>query len=133
VLVEGDDMNEPVADHMRALLDGHIVLSRHIAHRGQLPAVDPLQSVSRWLGRLTTTDERRLVTEAQTLLSTYEASRDLVDMGAYQRGANPRLDRAVELAPVLMDSLKQTPGESLDRAEGYRALSAILAGDGVAA
>jgi len=127
VLVEGDDMNEPVADHMRALLDGHIVLSRDLAHRGQLPAIDPLQSVSRWLGRLTTKEERDQVAEIQALLATYEASRDLVDMGAYQRGANPKLDRAVDLTPKLLDCLKQSPGDSRDRQEGYAALASILA------
>jgi flagellum-specific ATP synthase len=128
VLVEGDDMNEPVADHMRALLDGHIVLSRELAHRGQLPAVDPLQSVSRWLGRLTTEEQRRQTADIQAVLATYEASRDLIDMGAYQRGANARLDRAVELAPALTEALRQTPGTSLDRVEGYAALARILAG-----
>ena len=130
VLVEGDDMNEPVADHMRALLDGHIVLSRELSHRGQLPAVDPLRSVSRWLGRLTTTEERRQVAEAQALLATYEGSRDLIEMGAYQRGANARLDRAVELAPALEQSLRQPPETSLGRHAGYAALASILGGSG---
>jgi flagellum-specific ATP synthase len=133
VLVEGDDMNEPVADHMRALLDGHIVLSRDLAHRGQLPAVDPLQSVSRWLGRLVTAEQRRQVAEIQTLLASYEASRDLIDMGAYQRGANPRLDRAVEAAPALSRALQQAPEVSLTRAEGYAVMADILAGKGSAA
>jgi flagellum-specific ATP synthase len=130
VLVEGDDMNEPIADHMRALLDGHIVLTREQANRGQWPAVDPLQSVSRWIGRLTTREQRKLATEVQKLFATYEASRDLIDMGAWQRGANPTLDRAVHHVPVLQEFFRQLPGESHARDDGYAQLGAMLmAGD----
>lgn len=127
VLVEGDDMNEPIADHMRALLDGHIVLTREQANRGQWPAVDPLQSVSRWVGRLMTREERELATEVQRLFATYEASRDLIDMGAWQRGANATLDRAVEQVPALQALFRQAPGDSHDRDDGYIRLSALLA------
>ncbi|WP_266158336.1 FliI/YscN family ATPase [Dyella silvatica] len=130
VLVEGDDMNEPVADHMRALLDGHIVLSRDMAHRGQLPAIDPLQSVSRWIGRLTTSSERADASDAKALLATFDASRDLIDMGAYQRGSNENLDRAVERVPALLASFRQPPHVSHGRAEGYTTLASILHGHG---
>jgi flagellum-specific ATP synthase len=70
------------------------------------------------------------IADALALLATYEASRDLIDMGAYQRGANPRLDRAIEVAPNLERSLRQEPGISLDRREGYETLAAILAAQG---
>lgn len=130
VLVEGDDMNEPIADHMRALLDGHIVLTRDQANRGQWPAVDPLQSVSRWIGRLTTREERELATDVQKLFATYEASRDLIDMGAWQKGANPVLDRAVMLVPSLQQFFRQSPGDSHARSDGYAKLGDMLtAGD----
>jgi len=109
VLVEGDDMNEPVADHMRALLDGHIVLTRALANQGRLPAVDVLQSASRLIGRLTSKAEQDLASAVVKLMATYEASRDLVDMGAHQRGANPDLDHAVDLAPVLAGIFAQRP------------------------
>ena len=127
VLVEGDDMNDPVADHMRALLDGHIVLSRQAANRGQLPAIDVLQSVSRWFGRVTSPGERKVADAVRRLLAMYEASRDLIDMGAHQRGANPELDRAVDLAPTIYDLLVQSPGDARSRAEGYRSLETLLA------
>lgn len=130
VLVEGDDMNDPVADHMRALLDGHVVLSRQAANRGQLPAIDVLQSVSRWVGRVTTPRERGLAESIRKLLALYEASRDLIDMGAHQRGANPELDRAVDLAPTIYDLLVQAPGDHRSRASGYVALASLLGEDG---
>jgi flagellum-specific ATP synthase len=126
VLVEGDDMNDPVADHMRALLDGHIVLSRQMANRGQLPAIDVLQSVSRWLSRVTTSDERKLAERVRKILALYEASRDLIDMGAHQKGANPELDRAVELAPRIYELLVQPPDEGCSRQEGHAALVSLI-------
>lgn len=128
VLVEGDDMNEPVADHMRALLDGHIVLSRDLANRGQWPAVDPLRSVSRWIGRLATRDELDAAADAQKLFATYDASRDLIDMGAWQRGANAVLDRSVDQVPVLEALFRQRPGESHARGESLDRLVAALGG-----
>jgi flagellum-specific ATP synthase len=111
VLVEGDDMNEPVADHMRALLDGHIVLTRSLANQGRLPAVDVLQSASRLMGRLASGDERAVAESVVRLMASFEASRDLVDMGAHQRGANALLDQAVDVAPVLAALFAQRPGE----------------------
>jgi flagellum-specific ATP synthase len=132
VLVEGDDMNEPIADHMRSLLDGHIVLTRDQANRGQWPAVDPLQSVSRWVGRLMSREEREVATEVQRLFATYEASRDLIDMGAWQRGANTTLDRAVQQVPDLQALFRQAPTDSYSRDDGYARLSAVLAGGEVA-
>ncbi|MET4674935.1 MULTISPECIES: FliI/YscN family ATPase [unclassified Luteibacter] len=133
VLVEGDDMNEPVADHMRALLDGHVVLTREQANRGQWPAVDPLRSVSRWINRLTTREERAIATDVQRLFAAYEQSRDLVDMGAWQKGSNPMLDRAVRHVPSLEAFFRQAPDESLRRDDGYAALVQLLAADEVIA
>jgi flagellum-specific ATP synthase len=111
VLVEGDDMNDPVADHMRAILDGHIVLSREIAARGQLPAVDVLSSVSRLASQVTTRDERQAITRIRSLMATYESSRDLIDMGGYHAGANPTLDAAIAMREPLMAFLNQSPGD----------------------
>lgn len=126
VLVEGDDMNEPVADHMRAILDGHIVLSRDLASRAQLPAIDPLSSVSRLLTRLIDPDEDALLRRVRTLLSTYESSRDLVEMGAYQPGSNAMLDTALTAVPELQALLAQRPDESTSRAEVMSALAALF-------
>lgn len=133
VLVEGDDMNEPVADHMRALLDGHIVLTRDQANRGQWPAVDPLRSVSRWINRLATREERDRAGDAQRLFATYEQSRDLIDMGAWQKGANPVLDRAVACVPGVESLFRQAPDESHPRDASHAELARLLDDAGAAA
>jgi flagellum-specific ATP synthase len=131
VLVEGDDMNEPVADNMRAILDGHIVLSRDLASRGQLPAIDLLSSVSRLVSRVANDAERQLATRVKSIISTYETSRDLVDMGAYHAGSNPALDEAIALYPRIVECLNQTPGQSCGRADSVDRLRHILAGAAV--
>ena len=130
VLVEGDDMNEPVADHMRAILDGHVVLSRELAARGQLPAIDLLSSVSRLALRVSSAEERELVQRVRSIVSTYESSRDLIDMGAYHSGANPDLDQAIELYPRIAECLRQTPGQSSSRHESLGLLRAAIAAEG---
>lgn len=101
VLVSGSDMEEPVADTLRGLLDGHIVMSREIAERGRFPAVDVLQSVSRSLPDAAADEENALILEARKVLSTYEASEVMVRSGLYQIGSNPELDLAVALYPQL--------------------------------
>jgi len=126
VLVEGDDMNEPVADHMRAILDGHVVLSRDLAARGQLPAIDVLSSVSRLVSRVASEEEQQVILRVRTVISTYEASRDLVDMGAYQAGANPSLDEAIALYPRIVECLRQTPTQWSTRQESIDLLRAIV-------
>lgn len=128
VLVEGDDMNEPVADHMRAILDGHVVLSRELASRGQLPAIDLLSSVSRLLTRVADARQQKLALRVKAILSTYETSRDLVDMGAYQAGANPALDEAIVLHPRLVEGLRQMPGQSASLQDTVDRLERMLAG-----
>lgn len=134
VLVEGDDMNEPVADHMRAILDGHVVLSRELASRGQLPAIDLLSSVSRLLSRVADARQQQLVLRIKSIISTYENSRDLVDMGAYQAGTNPALDEALVLYPKLIDCLRQTPSQSSSLRETIDRLEGVLSnGEGGAA
>lgn len=129
VLVEGDDMNEPVTDHMRAILDGHIVLTRELAARGHHPAIDLLHSSSRLMNQVATATEAALATAAKRELAVYEASRDLIELGAHQRGANPVLDRAVDLKPALDQLLQQKPTEATAREEACRRLSAALAGE----
>ena len=99
VLVSGSDMEEPVADTLRGLLDGHVVLSREIAERGRFPAVDILKSVSRSLPDAATDDENALITYARATLGTYEESEIMVRSGLYQAGSNPELDRAIAAYP----------------------------------
>lgn len=95
VLVEGDDFNEPIADHMRSLLDGHIVLTRALAHRGHYPAIDVLQSISRLSSQLTTPIQAQLIKDLLSLLSLYRQNKELIELGAYQPGHHPKLDHAV--------------------------------------
>lgn len=126
ILVEGDDVDDPVADSVRAILDGHIVLSRAVAQRGRYPAFDITQSVSRLAGAVSSAEERRLANEAVELLAHYESARDLIEVGAYRSGTNPRLDRAVQLVPQLEAFLGQTPDELESRPKALARLRQIL-------
>lgn len=111
VLVEGDDLSEPVSDSARSILDGHIVLSRRLAERNHYPAVDVLASVSRLMSELA--DERQLAAAAQVrdILATYADAEDLVNIGAYAPGANPRIDRALERIEDVWMFLRQSMDE----------------------
>jgi flagellum-specific ATP synthase len=113
VLVEGDDFNEPVADNMRALLDGHIVLTRELAQRGHFPAIDVLQSVSRLGPQLLNSDEQRLLQKVIALISQYQQNKDLIQVGAYKPGSNLKLDQAVERIDGLNQLLTQSMDESI--------------------
>ncbi|MBV8621500.1 MAG: FliI/YscN family ATPase [Curvibacter sp.] len=125
VLVEGDDLNEPISDSLRAILDGHIVLSRHLAHKGQYPAIDVLKSASRLLPDLTTRVEQELIAEAIQQLALLDKNQQLVDIGAYETGANPLLDRALALESELLAWLRQREG-GVDRQASLAKLEEIL-------
>lgn len=107
VLVEGDDLNDPVADAVRSLLDGHIVLSRSLAERGHFPSVDVLQSVSRLMPQVVGADHAELARRFRALLATHRDHRDLIEVGAYKAGADPEVDRAVDRYPHLEAFLRQ--------------------------
>jgi flagellum-specific ATP synthase len=98
VLVDGDDMNEPIADAVRSILDGHIVLTRELAHAGHYPAIDVLQSVSRLVGEVTTPQARAAASELRSLMAAHHAKADLIAIGAYERGTDPLTDSAVDLS-----------------------------------
>jgi flagellum-specific ATP synthase len=110
VLVEGDDLNEPVSDNMRAILDGHVVLSRRLAQSGQYPAIDVMQSASRVMPDITSQAHRELAIEAVKTLALLERNRQMVDIGAYERGSNPELDAALAHEPRLLEWLRQHDG-----------------------
>jgi flagellum-specific ATP synthase len=129
VLVEGDDVNEPISDSVRSILDGHIVLSRDIAHRGRYPAIDVTRSISRLASSLTTEKERSVVTDAIKVLATYESSRDLIEVGAYRAGTTPAVDRAILLLPALEQFLAQRPDETDSRAAACARLESLLAAE----
>jgi flagellum-specific ATP synthase len=127
VLVEGDDLNEPISDSMRSILDGHIVLSRQLAHAGQYPAIDVLQSASRVMPDVTGRPQRSLALEAVKLIALLESNRQMIDIGAYQSGNNARLDLALSKQPRLNDWLRQSNG-GIPAAQGLAELSDILKG-----
>ncbi len=109
VLTEGDDTNDPVADSARAILDGHIVLSRRLAERGQYPAVDIEASISRLMSVVAAPEHYALARQFRHYYSLYEQNQDLFNVGAYQAGTNPELDRAVELRGLLTAYMRQDP------------------------
>jgi flagellum-specific ATP synthase len=108
VLVDGDDMNEPVADSVRSILDGHVVLSRHLAHAGHYPAIDVLQSVSRLIGEVVTPEVRGAGTQLRKLLAAYRDKEDLIAIGAYQHGSDPVVDEAIAKRAPIDGFLQQT-------------------------
>ena len=111
VLVEGDDFNEPICDAVRAILDGHIVLSRELGAAGHYPAIDVLQSVSRLAPRLCSPEQKAAAAKIREALATHQRSEDLINLGAYASGVNPKLDAAIRLRPRLLDFLKQASRE----------------------
>ena len=125
VLVEGDDFNEPIADCLRAVLDGHVVLSRELAHRGIYPAIDAMQSTSRLLPDLADPEARELAARVVKTLGTLERNRQLVEIGAYVAGANAELDRALAIEPRLLDVLGQSAGGS-SRGEALQQLANVM-------
>jgi flagellum-specific ATP synthase len=127
VLTEGDDNNDPIADAARAILDGHIVLSRRIAESGQYPAIDIEASVSRVMHEISTPAQMQIARQFRQTLSTYQQNRDLIAVGAYQRGSDPRVDNAVTLFPRMQKFLQQDIRERSDFGASLTALSAVLA------
>jgi flagellum-specific ATP synthase len=113
VLVEGDDMNEPIADATRGILDGHIVLSRKLGGKGHYPAIEILESVSRVMSDIVPNELVDLAGQARDILATYREAEDLITIGAYKPGQNPRVDRAVQLIDHLNQFLKQRPSEKV--------------------
>lgn len=131
VLVEGDDHNEPISDAVRGIVDGHIVLNRAIADRGRYPAIDVLKSVSRSMPKCLTEEQDMIIRQAREIMSTYEDMEELIRLGAYKRGSDPKVDHAIMLYPQIEQFLTQRPAEHTTLDEGYALLQGILSpGDG---
>jgi flagellum-specific ATP synthase len=126
VLVDGDDHNEPIADAVRSILDGHVVLSRALAHAGHYPAIDVLSSVSRVASNVTTSDQQRLAGELRRLLAAHAEARDLIEIGAYVAGADPLVDRAVALRPETDAFLRQPVDDHCDASTAFARLGKLL-------
>jgi type III secretion protein N (ATPase) len=126
VLVEGSDMEEPIADEVRGILDGHIVLDRRLAARGHYPAIDVLQSLSRVMPAVTTKSQQQVAQRARALLAAYEEKRDLIALGAYSKGSDERLDQAIAAAPELEHFLRQEPTIIDPSASSFVQLKALI-------
>jgi len=125
VLVEGDDMDEPVADTARSILDGHIVLSRQLAHRNHYPAIDVLRSISRCMPDVIEAQHQGLVNRVKSLMAAYRENEDLITIGAYVQGSNAMVDKAIKVNQQLNDFLRQRRDERLSMQEAVKKLAEI--------
>ena len=114
VLVEGDDFNEPISDTARSILDGHIVLSRDLAHKNHYPAVDVLQSLSRVMGDVTEKEHRSSAGVIRNLLAVHKKNEDLINIGAYVKGSDPDCDKAIALMPEITKYLLQSTEDKIE-------------------
>jgi type III secretion protein N (ATPase) len=127
VLVEGGDMDEPIADEVRGILDGHVVLDRALAARGRYPAVDPVGSLSRVMDSIVAAEHRDAARKLRALTGHYEAKRDLVMLGAYAKGSDKELDEAIAKMPKIEQFLRQSPGEPVAFADTVELLRRVVA------
>jgi flagellum-specific ATP synthase len=130
VLVEADDMNDPIGDTARSILDGHVVLSRELAAANHFPAIDVLHSISRLAGDVLTAEQAAAAGRVREHLATYRDARDLVAIGAYVRGSSPRIDAAIDALDPINVFLRQGRDESSARAETFRRLAVLAGGKG---
>jgi flagellum-specific ATP synthase len=130
VLAEGDDQNDPIVDSARAILDGHIVLSRRIADGGRYPAIDVEASVSRVMHDVASPEHRAYARRLRQHSALYEHNRDLISIGAYQRGSDPRIDEAIGRWPLIEGYLRQDMHERVTFSESIAQLQTILAAPG---
>ncbi|MBN2707114.1 MAG: FliI/YscN family ATPase [Deltaproteobacteria bacterium] len=126
VLVEGDDLSEPIADATRSILDGHIVLSRRLADRNIFPAIDPLSSKSRVMIDIVTREQQLQAGEFLNLMAAYQEAEDLINIGAYLKGSNPRIDRAIALRDRIINYLRQETDQPASLAESIARLEKII-------
>jgi flagellum-specific ATP synthase len=126
VLVEGDDLNEPISDAVRAILDGHIVLSRELASHNHYPAIDILSSVSRMMIDIVSKEHYDLSMKFKDILATYKSAEDLINIGAYTRGSNPKIDQAIQKHELMIPYLRQGIAESVDWRTSMTELKNIL-------
>jgi flagellum-specific ATP synthase len=128
VLVEGDDLDDPIADSARSILDGHIVLSRDLADKGHFPAIDVLASVSRVMRAVVGPEHNDLSAQMRELMSIYREAEDLINIGAYVRGSNPKIDKAIELNDIITKFLRQDVSDRTQITETLALMRAIIRG-----
>ena len=127
VLVDGDDLGEPVADSARSLLDGHIVLDRKLAESGHFPAINVSQSVSRAFLSVAESEHQAAARKLRAIMAMYAEVQDLIRIGAYQKGTSPQVDKVIELMPAITSFLRQSTGEQMAFPETRAAMDRIAA------
>lgn len=125
-LVEGDDMNDPIGDSVRSIVDGHIVLSRQLAQKGHFPSIDVLASASRVMKNVTQTEHQKLAQKLRETLAIYKDAEDLINIGAYKPGANPKIDKSVKLIDPITDFLRQRVEDGTSYSQTLRQLQQIF-------
>jgi len=131
VLAEGDDQQDPIVDSARAILDGHIVLSRQLAEAGHFPAIDIEHSVSRAMNDIITPEHKQDIRRFRQVWSTYQQNKDLIAIGAYQRGSDARIDEAIRLQPSMAKFLQQDTHEAVSYVQAGQRLRQVMAGEEV--
>jgi flagellar biosynthesis/type III secretory pathway ATPase len=120
--VEGDDFNEPIADAVRAILDGHVVLSRQLSAAGHYPAIDILNSVSRLSSQISSSEQKSACEKLRDAIATYRNAEDLINLGAYTNGSNPKIDTAIAVRPRIDEFTKQDSHQRVALDETFRSL-----------
>jgi len=128
VLVEGDDMDDPIGDAVRSIVDGHIVLDRKLASRGHFPAIDVLTSTSRVMKNVVGRDYMQLARAMRSQMAVYKEAEDLINIGAYKQGSNPEIDEAIRLHPMITEFLRQETDDSTDMGSCEQLMARILVG-----
>ena len=126
VLVEGDDMNEPIADAARSILDGHIVLTRDLANQNHYPAIDILRSISRVMEDITDLDHKHHAGLIKEVLATFRKAEDLINIGAYAAGSNPKIDRAIQMIDPINRFLRQGINEEMNFEESIDVMKSMM-------
>ncbi|WP_368659530.1 flagellar protein export ATPase FliI [Metabacillus halosaccharovorans] len=126
VLVDGDDLNEPISDTVRGILDGHIVLDRQLANKGQFPAINVLKSISRVMNQIVDSEHKSSSSKLRDLLSTYLNSEDLINIGAYKRGSSREIDEAIKYYPKIISYLKQNVEDKVSIEQSISSLNQLI-------
>ncbi|MFC0524138.1 flagellar protein export ATPase FliI [Pontibacillus salicampi] len=126
VLVDGDDLNEPISDTVRGILDGHFVLDRKLAEQGQFPAINILKSISRVMKQITSKEQQDAAGELRSMLATYEENQELIQIGAYKKGTSQEVDQAIQYHPGVISFLKQGTEEQVEHREAVDQLFSLL-------
>ena len=127
VRVDGDDMNEPITDTARSILDGHIMLNRKLAHQNHYPAIDVLQSISRCMSQIVNKEHKGLAGQLKNVLATYNDAEDLINIGAYKSGSNPKIDYAIAKIDAVNEFLLQDVNDKFDYEQAVDMLRELFA------